>query len=63
MPSPEPPFCALSVTVNLDDGSVNHGVFQVGLVREGIEDAFENIGGSPVAEPPKRRAPVAEPLR
>lgn len=60
---PESPFCALSVTMDLDNCGINHGVFQVGIIRQRIEYAPENIGFPPIAEPPEHRVPVAEPFR
>src|SRR5205809_2047233 len=36
-PGFESPFCALSVAVDLDDGGVDHGVFHVGIVGDGVE--------------------------
>jgi len=45
-----------------DDRRVDHGLFQVGLIRQRIEYTLENIGFLPIAEPPERRVPVAEPL-
>jgi hypothetical protein len=54
------PFCALSVAVDLDDGGVDHRVFQVGFVRAGVEEPHEDIGLASVAEAPERRAPIPE---
>ena len=62
-PGSESPFCALSVTVDLDDGGINHGVFHVRFIRQCIEYALENIGFSPVSEPLEGRAQIAEPFR
>src|SRR4051794_40488736 len=45
-----PPF-APSVAVHLDDGGIDHGVFHVRLIRDRIEQPFENIGSHPVAIP------------
>ena len=46
--------------MNLDDGGVDHRVFQVRLIRAGLEELHEDIGLAPVAEAAKRRAPVPE---
>ena len=54
------PFCAPTVSVDLDDGGIHHGVFHVWFIREGIEYAFENVGFTPVAKPAECRAPVAK---
>ena len=59
-PGSQSPFCALAMAVDLDDGGIDHGIFHVGLIREGIEKPLENIGLAPVTEAPERRAPVAE---
>jgi hypothetical protein len=48
------------VTVDLDDGGVDHGVFHVRIIRHGIENPFEDIGFHPVAEAREHRVPVAE---
>jgi len=42
---------ALSVAVDLDDGGVDHGVFHVRIVGDGVEEPFENVGPDLVAEP------------
>ena len=52
-PGSEFPFCALPVTVDLEDDFVDHGVCPVRLSRKGVEDALEEVGGPPVAEPPE----------
>ena len=51
------------VEADLHDLRVDHCVFQVRLVRERVEDALEDIGGTAVATASERRTPVAEPLR
>jgi len=48
------------MTVNPDDGGVDHGVFHVGLVRDSVENPFENIGLHPIAEPLEHGVPLAE---
>jgi hypothetical protein len=45
-----PKACALSVAVDLDDGGVDHGVFDVRIIRDGFEKPLENVGFDPVAE-------------
>jgi hypothetical protein len=42
-----PPFVALAVTMDLDDGGVDHGVLHVRLVRDRIEKLFEKHPLSP----------------
>jgi hypothetical protein len=51
------------VAVNLDDGGVDHGVFHVRVIRDRIENPFEDIALNPVAETRKDRVPFAEHLR
>ena len=46
--------------MDLDDGSVDHRVFQVGFVRAGLEELHEDIRLAPVAEAAERRAPIPE---
>src|SRR3954464_7358443 len=36
-PGAKSPFCTLSVAVDFDDGCVDQGEFQVGLIRDGVE--------------------------
>ncbi len=48
------------MTVDLDDGGIDHGVFHVRLIRAGLEQLHEDIRLAPVAEAPERRAPVPE---
>ena len=49
--------------MNPDDRSVDHGVFHVGLIRDGVEKPFENIGLHPISEPLEHRVPLAESWR
>ena len=53
-------FCALAVAVDLDDGGVDHGVFEVGVVLTGPEKPSENIGFHPVTVSLEYRVPLAE---
>lgn len=46
--------------MDLDDGGVDHGVFQVGLVRAGRKQPQENIGFDPAAIPLEDRVPPAK---
>jgi hypothetical protein len=46
-PGSESPFCALAVTMDLDDGGVDHGVLHVRLIRDCIEKLFEKHPLSP----------------
>lgn len=56
-----PPFCALSVTVDLDDdGGVDHHNFHSRLVGRGVAELFPDIRLHSVAKARIRRAPVAE---
>src|SRR3954465_13779924 len=59
-PSPHRIFCALSMTMDLDDGGVDQGVFQVGLVRDGVEQPLPDARLHPVAEAREHAVPVAE---
>src|SRR3954465_5804140 len=59
-PGSASPFCALSVAVCLDDGGVNHGVFQVGLVRDGVEQPLPDARLHPIAEAGEHAVPVPE---
>jgi hypothetical protein len=49
--------------VDLNDCRVNHGVFHVGIVRNGIEYPFKNIGLDPMPEALKHRVPMAKACR
>ena len=57
------PFCALAMTVNLDDGGIHHSVFHVWIVGHRVEQAFEHIGFQPIAEALEHRGPLAEQRR
>src|ERR1039458_432451 len=57
------PFCALSVTVNLDDRGIDHGIFHVRLIRSGVEKTHENTGFAPIAVTHEHTVPLAELLR
>jgi hypothetical protein len=46
--------------VDLNDCRVNHGVFHVGIVRNGIEYPFKNIGLDPMPEALEHRVPMAK---
>ena len=59
-PGFESPFCALPVAVHLHDRGVDHGIFQVWLVRGSVKEPSPHISPHPVAEARERRAPVAE---
>jgi len=50
----------VAVTVNLDDGGVDHRIFHVRIVRYRIEKPFENIGFHPIPKPLEHRVPLAE---
>ena len=46
--------------MNLDDGGVDHGVFHVGIVGDGLEQPFPDICLRPVAEPREHAVPMSE---
>jgi len=48
------------VAVNLDDGGIDHGVFHVGIVGDGVEQPLPDIRLHPVAEAREHTVPVAE---
>jgi hypothetical protein len=48
------------MTVDLDDGGVDHGVFHVRLVRTGLEKPNENIGFHPITVAFEDGVPVPE---
>jgi len=48
------------MTMNLDDGGIDHGVFHVRLMRQSIENPLENVRFAPVTETPEHRIPVSE---
>jgi hypothetical protein len=55
------PFCApWPWALGLDEGGVDHGVFQVGIVEDGVEQPLPDIRLHPVAEPREHAVPVAE---
>src|SRR6186997_1766684 len=54
------PPCALSVAVDLDDCGVDHGVFHVGIVGDGVEQPLPDIRLHPVAEAREYAVPVTE---
>src|SRR6185436_13337388 len=56
----EVPLCPLPVPVDLDDGRIDHGVFQVGLVRDGVEQPRPDVRLHPVAEAREHAVPVPE---
>lgn len=57
---PEVPLLRLSMTVDLDNGGVDHGVFHVRVVRDGVEQPLEHIGFDPIAEAREGTVPVSE---
>src|SRR4051812_17412800 len=59
-PGAKSPFCALSVTMDLDDGGVDQGVFHVGLVRDGIEQPLPDARLHPIAEAGEDAVPVSK---
>jgi MFS family permease len=59
-PGFESPFCALTMTVDFNDGGINHSVFHVRFLRNRIKNPLENISSAPVIEPAAGRAPVAK---
>ncbi|MGY3075486.1 hypothetical protein ACVWZZ_001857 [Bradyrhizobium sp. LM6.10] len=50
----------LTVAVDLDDGGVDHGVFHVGIVGDGLEQPLPDIRLHPVAKARECAIPVAE---
>jgi hypothetical protein len=48
------------VTVDLDDGGVDHGVFHIRLLRAGFEKPNENISLDPIPVSLEDSVPVAE---
>jgi hypothetical protein len=53
----------LAVAVDLDDGGVNHCVFHVRIIGEGVEQPLPDIPLHPVSEPGEHAVPVAERTR
>jgi hypothetical protein len=51
------------VTVDFDDCRINHSVFHVGLLRDGVKYTFKNIGFDPMTEPFEDCVPVTKMLR
>ena len=51
------------MTVNLDDGGVDHGVFHVRFVRHSIEPPLEDVRRGPVAVTFEDRVPLAKQSR
>jgi hypothetical protein len=51
------------VAVDLDDGGVNHCVFHVGIIGDGVEQPLPDIPLYPVPEPGEHAVPVAERAR
>src|SRR5215207_1902876 len=62
-PGSESPFCALPVAVDFDNGRVHHGVFPVGLVRDGGEQPLPDVRPHPIAEADEDAVPVPERTR
>src|SRR6516165_1417200 len=54
------PFCTLTVAVDLDDGGINHGVFHVRIIGDGLEQPLPDIRLRPVAEACEDTVPMAE---
>jgi len=59
-PDSESPFCTASMTMDRNDGGVDHRIFHVGVFRYCLEYALENTNRRPVAKPSECAAPVAE---
>src|SRR3546814_8073428 len=62
-PGSESPFCALSMTVHLDDCGIDHRIYHVRLLRDGVEQPLENIGLHPIPIALEHRVPFAERAR
>src|SRR4051795_5934464 len=54
------PLCPLPVPVDFDDGGVDQGVFQVRLVRDGLEQPLPDVRLHPVAKAGEDAVPVPE---
>src|SRR3954447_21853148 len=54
------PLWPLPVAVDLDDGGVDQGVFQGGLVRDGIEQPLPDARLHPIAKAGEDAVPVAK---
>jgi hypothetical protein len=48
------------MAVDLDDGSINHGVLHVRFIRASLEKPNENIGFDPIAVSLENRVPAPE---
>ena len=48
------------MTVDLDDGGIDHGVLHVGIVGDGVEQPHPDIRLHPVAEARELAVPVTE---
>src|SRR4051795_7585489 len=59
-PGAKSPLCPLPVPVDFDDGGVDHGVFQVGIVRDGLEQTLPDVRLHPVAKAGEDAVPVPE---
>jgi hypothetical protein len=46
--------------VDLDDCRIDHGIFHIGIIGNGIEYPFKNIGFDPMAKALEHCVPVAE---
>ena len=62
-PARRSPFCTRCLLVRLDDRAVNENILKVELIRQLIENTFEDTRNSPAAEPLEHAVPVAETLR
>ena len=52
--------CALAVAVDVNDGGVNHCVFHVGIIGDGVEQPLPDTRLRPVAKARESAVPVAE---
>jgi hypothetical protein len=48
------------VTVDFDDCRIDHRVFHVGIITQGVKYPFEYITLDPTTEPSKRAVPIPE---
>src|SRR6218665_4225835 len=48
------------MAVNLDDGCIDHCIFEVRLIRAGFKKLCEHIGATPIAEATECSAPVSK---
>jgi hypothetical protein len=53
----------MAMTVNLHDRRINHGELHIGIVGNGVENSFENIGFHPAPVALEDRVPVAQARR